>query len=82
MVDIKLFKYDILRGLRGLSGTLPVKKFTMAVHDHYIISAKGNVFNAEPRMRFRRWKTKQNGIDLDPHKGLKRNTNACRACHF
>ena len=79
MVDIKLFKYDILR---GRSGTVPVEKFTMAVHDHYIISVKGNVFKSEPQMRFRRWKTKQNGIDLDPHKGLKRNTNACRACHF
>ena len=84
-VDIKLFKYNVLlskASKASKASTVPIEKFTMAIHDHYIISAKGNVFNSEPRMRFRRWKTKENGQDLDPHRGLKSGTDSCKVCHF
>ena len=42
----------------------------MAIHDHYIVYERDNEIKSEHRMRFRRWKTRADGIDLDPKKQL------------
>jgi len=58
------------------------EKFNMAVHQRYITSEKNGTFVSEKLAKFRHWKTYELGIDLNPHKKIKKNQNACPDCNY
>ena len=59
-----------------------VEKFNMALHQRYITSEKNENFVSEKLAKFRHWKTDQLKIDLNPHKKIKKNQNACPFCNY
>ena len=71
-VNIKIMRVDTKK---------EEERFNMAVHQRYITSEKNGTFVSEKLAKFRHWKT-YSKIDLNPHKKIKKNQNACPFCSY
>ena len=58
-----------------------VEHFNMSVGDRYITSEKNGRVSSQKLARYRTWKS-VDGVDLNPHKNLKKSTNSCDVCNF
>ena len=59
-----------------------VEKFNMALHQRYVTSEKNGRFVSEKLATFSHWKTHELRIDLNPHKTIKKNQDACPSCNY